>query len=108
MNVPPLRVRAFRRRGAAGEEEEPGASSRLGLAIGRKVGKSVVRNRWKRAIRQAFRLHRHRLPAAYDLVVTVDWGRPAEDAGRVEEAFLAVVEMLRRRDGGESARPTSP
>ena len=108
VNVPPLRFRAFRRRGAPGGEEEPGERSRLGMAIGRKVGKSVARNRWKRAIREAFRLHRHRLPAAYDLVAAVDWGRPAEDVGRVEEAFLAVVEILRQRSVGELDRPTPP
>jgi len=45
------------------------AYSRLGLSVSRKVGNAVVRNRWKRLVREAFRRHRHQLPAGLDLVV---------------------------------------
>jgi ribonuclease P protein component len=42
--------------------------ARLGLTVSRRVGNAVVRNRWKRALREAFRQVRHRLPAL-DVVV---------------------------------------
>ncbi len=42
---------------------------RLGLSVSRKVGGAVVRNRWKRLMREAFRLSRRRLPEGIDLVV---------------------------------------
>ncbi len=48
---------------------------RLGLSVPRRVGKAVRRARVKRMLREAFRLHRHDWPGAYDLVVVV---RPHE------------------------------
>jgi len=42
---------------------------RLGLSVSRKLGKAVVRNRWKRLLREAFRLRREQLPSGIDLVI---------------------------------------
>ena len=89
----PLRCRALKR-------QEGG--SRLGLAIGRKVGGAVVRNRWKRAIREAFRLNRHRLRSPYDLVISVDWQAAPEDVSRVPETLVTFLEALNKRDGQEA------
>ncbi len=92
--VSPLYVRAWRRPDQVVEHEPPGKRSRLGLSIGLRVGPAYVRNRWKRAIREAFRLHRHTLPDAYDLVIGVEWNSPPEDAEKVEEAFMQLIEKL--------------
>ena len=45
------------------------SQTRLGLSIGKRVGNAVVRNRWKRLIREAFRKQVGELPAGLDLVV---------------------------------------
>jgi ribonuclease P protein component len=45
------------------------AMARLGLSLSRRVGNAVLRNRWKRLIREAFRRQRAQLPSGLDLVV---------------------------------------
>lgn len=49
--------------------------SRLGLTVGRKCGRAVVRNRIKRLLREAFRLEGEALPRGYDLVCLPRVGR---------------------------------
>jgi ribonuclease P protein component len=48
---------------------------RLGLSVSRRLGTAVRRNRIKRLVREAFRLHTFELSRGYDLVIVV---RPHE------------------------------
>lgn len=43
--------------------------TRLGLSVSRKVGNAVVRNDWKRRIREAFRKQRLEMPVGMDMIV---------------------------------------
>ncbi len=48
---------------------EHGACLRMGMAVSRKVGKAVVRNRIKRLLREFYRLHQVLLPHESDVVI---------------------------------------
>jgi len=61
---------------------------RLGLSVSRKIGGAVQRNRWKRLLREAFRLNREQLPPGVDLVVI-----PRANA---EPALLPLAQSLVR------------
>ena len=62
--------------------------SRLGLSVSRKVGNAVVRNRWKRLIRESFRRCKIPIPTGLDFVV-----RPRRDG---EPDFRTIIESLAR------------
>lgn len=82
------------------------ATTRLGLSIGRQYGNAVVRNRWKRLIREAFRRNRFRLPCGLDLVIRPRRGAVAEYAA-IERSLLELTRRL-VRDRSPGQRGTGP
>lgn len=51
------------------QSDDTNSSPRLGVTIPKKAGNAVVRNRWKRWIRESFRTQQSKLPAGMDFVV---------------------------------------
>lgn len=70
--------------------------TRLGISVSRRVGCAVVRNRWKRCIREAFRLNYGQLPKELALVVRPRKGaRP--NVAAISNSLVRLASGLSRR-----------
>jgi ribonuclease P protein component len=77
--------------GAANELGYP----RLGLAVSRRVGGAVQRNRWKRLVREAFRLTQQTLPSVD--VVCVPRGASPPQLDQLIETIRALCVKIQEK-----------
>ncbi len=71
--------------------------NRLGLTVGTKVGKAVVRNRVRRRLREIYRLHEHQLHPGWDLVVVARTRAAFAPYRELERDFLKTLDKLEAR-----------
>ena len=69
-------------------------AARLGITVTRKIGTAVERNRVKRAVREAFRRRRARLPRGLVLVVIARDGAAMLGAVRTAEELAPILQRL--------------
>lgn len=73
-----------------------GKKPNLGITIPRRVGNAVVRNRWKRHIREAFRICQSDLPTGFDFIV-----RPKKNAiddwSKIRDGFVKLASRATKR-----------
>lgn len=72
----------------------PERDCRLGVTVSRKVGCAVERNRVKRRVREFFRLHRHELQPAHDLLVIARTGAEKLSYRDVESELVGALGTL--------------
>lgn len=67
--------------------------NRLGLTVGTKVGKAVVRNRVRRRLRESYRSHEAAVKTGYDLVLVA---RSAAADARFRQLDRHLLSLLKR------------
>ena len=75
--------------------------ARIGLSVSRKVGPSVCRNRWKRAIREAFRTHLTEIPGGIDWVVIPRQGAIPQQAAVVRSLLELTSKIAAHLGSGD-------
>ena len=70
--------------------------TRLGLSVSRKVGNAVVRNRWKRVIREVFRKSYNQFPTGIDLIVRPRKGAELSYA-EIDKSLPKLVQRIVRK-----------
>jgi len=70
-------------------------SNRLGISVSKKVGKSVVRSRVTRLIKESYRLTEENVKKGYDIVVIA---RVSSNGADYHEINKALLSLLKKHD----------
>ena len=68
--------------------------SRLGLTVGVKLGKAVVRNRTRRRIKEAYRIHEGAFLPGYDIVVVARVRAAHSRYRELERSLLSLADKI--------------
>lgn len=80
-----------------------GPVDRLGITVSKKLGHAVTRNRIRRRIREAYRLHEQEIKSGYDIVIVA---RHAAEHAPFEALMDEMMQMLCQL-GAAEAKPAT-
>ncbi len=79
-----------------------GSHNKIGISCSKKVGNSVVRHRFARLVREAYRLHEEIFNSGLDIVVVARACAGDADFFNIEESLLSLAGKARIiKNGGE-------
>ena len=73
----------------------------VGFAAGKKLGSAVIRNRLKRIMREAWRLHPEKRPAGYDLILVARKSLVWKTFFEAEKGLMEVLQRSNLISKGE-------
>ena len=77
--------------------------NRVGITVGKKLGKAHVRNRVRRRLREVYRIHEERFAPGWDIVVVARSRAVDVDFQKLTQAYLALAGKAGILAGGEES-----
>ncbi|MHB8171703.1 MAG: ribonuclease P protein component [Thermincolia bacterium] len=68
--------------------------NRIGIAISKKVGKAVQRNKIKRRLKEIWRLNLHKIKDGQDIVIVARVAIVQADYNELEKSFLKLIDKV--------------
>lgn len=65
--------------------------NRIGISVSKKIGKSVVRNKVKRRIKESYRINRHLLKKGFDIIFVARRGIEKSDYNEIQKSVLNLL-----------------
>ena len=69
-----------------------GTTNRVGVTVGKKLGKAVIRNRVRRRLREIYRCNEHRFTPGWDIVVVARSRCVGADFQKLTDSYLSLAE----------------
>ena len=66
-------------------------SGKIGIVCSKKIGNSVVRHRFVRLVREAYRLHRNEIRKDTDIIIIAREGAKGQVFTEIERSFLLLL-----------------
>ena len=72
--------------------ENHSSANRVGVTVGKKLGKAVIRNRVRRRLREVYRLNESLFKPGYDIVVVARARCVSADFHKLTKAYLSLAD----------------